>query len=152
MLIEWVNWQKRFLMRFKDSDAGKDWGQEEKGTAEDKMVGWHHQLDGHGFGWTLGVGDGQGGLACCGSWGLKESDTTEQLNWTDGIYMNFKAIKLKLKCYSGYWRSLVIMIIFLCLKDFSNNCGIKKNTVSSLRNLPTIIPPMASFCYQMDVS
>ena len=47
---------------------------------EDKMVGWHHWLDGHGFGWTPGVGDGQGGLACCGSWGPKESDTTERLN------------------------------------------------------------------------
>ena len=51
-----------------DPDAGKDWRWEEKGTAEDEMVGWHHRLDGHGFGWTLGVGDGQGGLACCGSW------------------------------------------------------------------------------------
>ena len=64
-------------------DAGKDWGQDEKGTTEDETVGWHHRLDGHGFGWTLGVGDGQGGLACCGSWGHKESDMTEQLNWTD---------------------------------------------------------------------
>ena len=63
--------------------AGKDWGQEEKGTTEDEMVGWHHQLDGHGFGWTLGVGDGQGGLACCDSWGRKESDMTERLNWTE---------------------------------------------------------------------
>ena len=67
----------------KDPDAGKDWGQEEKGMAEDEMVGWHHQLDGHGFGWTLGVCDGQVGLACCGSWGRKESDTTEWLNWTE---------------------------------------------------------------------
>ena len=50
------------------------------------MVGWHHWLDGHGFGWTLGVGDGQGGLECCGSWGRKESDMTEQLNWTDYLY------------------------------------------------------------------
>ena len=66
----------------KDPDAGRDWGQEEKGTT-DEMVGWHHQHNGHGFVWTLGVGDGQGGLACCGSWGRKESDTTEQLNWTD---------------------------------------------------------------------
>ena len=55
---------------------------EEKGTTEDEMVGWHHPLDGHGFGWTPGVGDGQGGLACCGSWCRKESDMTEQLNWT----------------------------------------------------------------------
>ena len=58
----------------------KDWGQE-KGTTEDEMVGWHHRLNGLGFGWTLGVGDGQGGLACCSSWGRKESDTTERLNW-----------------------------------------------------------------------
>ena len=65
------------------SNVGKDWGQEEKGTTEDEMVGWHHWLDGHGFGWTPGVGVGQGGLACCGSWGLKESDTTERLNWTE---------------------------------------------------------------------
>ena len=63
-------------------DAGKDWRQEEKGTTEDEMVGWHHQLNGHGFGWTPGVGDGQRGLVCCVSWGHKESDTTEQLNWT----------------------------------------------------------------------
>ena len=58
----------------------KDRGQEDKGTTEDEMVGWHHRLDGHGFGWTLGVGDGQEGLACCDSWGRKESDTTERLN------------------------------------------------------------------------
>ena len=64
----------------KDPDAGKDWGQEEKGTTEDKMVGWQHQLVGHGFGWTPGVGEGQGGLVCCGSWGRKESYTTEWLN------------------------------------------------------------------------
>ena len=69
----------------KDPDAGKDWGQEEKGTTEVEMVGGHHQLDGCGFGWTPGVGDGQGGLACCGSWGHKELDTTERLNWTECI-------------------------------------------------------------------
>ena len=61
------------------TDAGRDWGQE-KGTTEDEMAGWHHLLNGHGFGWTLGAGDGQGGLACCDSWGHKELDTTEQLN------------------------------------------------------------------------
>ena len=66
----------------KDPDAGKDWRQEEKEMIEDEMFGWHHQLDEHGFGWTLGVGNGQEGLACCGSWGRKESDTTEWLNWT----------------------------------------------------------------------
>ena len=67
----------------KDSDAGRDWGQEEKGTTEDEMAGWHHWLDGHKSEWTPGVGDGQGGLACCNAWGRKESDTTERLNWTE---------------------------------------------------------------------
>ena len=56
---------------------------EEKGMTDDEMAGWHHQLDGHELEWTLGVGDGQGGLACCNSWGRKESDTTEWLNWTE---------------------------------------------------------------------
>ena len=67
----------------KDSDAGRDWGQEEKGTTEDEMARWHHQLDGREFEWTPGVGDGQGSLACCDSWGHEESDRTEQLNWTE---------------------------------------------------------------------
>ena len=67
----------------KAPDAGKDWRQEEKGTTEDQMVGWHHWLNGHGFGWTQGVGDEQGGLVYCSSWGHKESDTTEWLNWTE---------------------------------------------------------------------
>ena len=65
----------------KDSDAGKDWGQEEKGMMEDEMFGWHHWLDGHEFEQALGVGDGQGSLACCSPWSHKGSDTTEWLNW-----------------------------------------------------------------------
>ena len=65
------------------TDAGRDRGQEEKGITEDEMAVWHHWLNGHEFEWTPGVGDGQGGLACCDSWGRKESDTTEQLNSTD---------------------------------------------------------------------
>ena len=67
----------------KDSDAGRDWGQEEKRTTEDEMAGWHHGLDGRESEWIPGDGDGQGGLACCDSWGRKESDTTEWLNWTE---------------------------------------------------------------------
>ena len=63
MQILWPPDAKSWLI-WKDPDAGKDWGQEEKGTTEDEMVGWHHWLDGHGFGWTLGVVDGQGGLVC----------------------------------------------------------------------------------------
>ena len=67
----------------KDSDAGRDWGQEEKGTTEDEMAGWNHRLNGRESEWTLGVGYGQGGLACWDSWGCKESDMTEWLNWTE---------------------------------------------------------------------
>ena len=67
----------------KDPDAGKDWEQEEKGTTEDEMAGWHHRLDGCEFEWTPGVGDGQGGLVCCDSWCRKELDMTGQLNWTE---------------------------------------------------------------------
>ena len=77
-----ILWPPHAKSRFirKDPDAGRDWGQEEKGMTEDEVGGWHHRHNRHEFGWTLGVGDGQGGQACCGSWGLKESDTTEQLN------------------------------------------------------------------------
>ena len=77
--ILWPPDAKSWLI-WKDPDTGKGWGQEEKGMTEDEMVGWHHRLNGHGFGWTPEVGDGQGGLVCCSSWGLKESDMTE-LNW-----------------------------------------------------------------------
>ena len=69
----------------KDPDVGRDWGQEGKGTTEDEMAGWHHWLDGRESEWTPGVGDGQGGLVWCNSWGHKESDTTERLNWTEWI-------------------------------------------------------------------
>ena len=72
---------RRVWLIGKDSDDGRDWGQE-KGTTQDEMAGWHHGLNGRESEWTPGVGDGQGGLACCDSWGRKESDT-EQLNWTD---------------------------------------------------------------------
>ena len=82
--IPWPPDAKSWLVG-KDPDAGKDWGEEEKETTEDEMVGWHHRHNGHGFGGTPGVGDGQGGLACCGSWGHKESDMTERLNWTEWL-------------------------------------------------------------------
>ena len=77
--ILWTPDAKSWLIG-KDPDAGKDWGQEEKGTTEDDMVGWHHWLNAHGFGWIQGVVDGQGGLACCSSWGHKELDMTDYLN------------------------------------------------------------------------
>ena len=90
--ILWPPHVKSWLIG-KDPDAGRDWGQEEKGTTEDEMAGRHHQLDAHEFGWTPGAGDGQGGLACCDSWGHKESDTSEQLNWTEISCIIFMALK-----------------------------------------------------------
>ena len=80
--LVWPPHAKSWLIG-KDSDTGRDWEQEEKGTAEDEMAGWHHRLNGRESEWTLGVGDGQGGLVCCDSWGHKESDMTERLNWTE---------------------------------------------------------------------
>jgi len=80
--ILWPPHEKYWLIS-KDSDAGRDWGQEEKGTTEDQMAGWHYRLDAHEFEWTPGVGDGRGGLACCDSSGCKELEMTEQLNWTE---------------------------------------------------------------------
>ena len=79
----------------KDPDAGKDWGQEEKGTTEDEMAAWHHRLNVHGFGWTPGVGDGRGGLVCCSSWGRKESDMTVRLNWTEFYFITILRFVLK---------------------------------------------------------
>ena len=80
--VVWPPNVKSWLIR-KDPEAEKDWRQEEKGTTEDEMVGWHHRLDGHEFKEALGVGDWQGGLACYSLWGCKELGTTEWLNWTE---------------------------------------------------------------------
>ena len=84
----------------KNSDAGRDWGQAEKGMTEDEMAGCHHWIDAHEFEWTLGDGDGQGSLACCDSWGRKESDTTEWLNWTEGFNKVCSFIKIRWR-YAG---------------------------------------------------
>ena len=80
--VLWLPHAKSWLI-WKDPDAGRDWGQEEKGATEDEMVGWHHWLNGHGFGWTPGVGDGQGGLACCSSWGRRvRHNWVTELDWS----------------------------------------------------------------------
>ena len=79
--VLWPSDLKSWLIR-KDPNAGKDWRHEEKGTTEDEMIGWHHWLDGHEFEQALGVGDGQGSLACHSPRGRKEWDMTEWLNWT----------------------------------------------------------------------
>ena len=100
--VLWPPHAKSWLIG-KDSDAGRDWGWDEKATTEDEMAWWHHQLDGDEFEWTLGVGDGQGGLVCCNSWGHKESDTTERLI----------AIELIAK-WIGYCCSVAQLCLNLC--------------------------------------
>ena len=104
----------------KDSDAGRDWGQEEKRTTEDEMAGWHNQLDGHEFEWTPGVGDGQRGLVCSDSWGRKESDTTEWLNWTE---------KLNFVTMSFLWSSYTNMITVVILKYTKKIIVIRRKTL-----------------------
>ena len=98
----WLTW--------KDPDAGKDGRREEKGTTEDEMVAWHHWLNGHEFEYTLGVGDGQGGLACWSPWGRKESDTTEWLNWTELPLMIFLSPVMS---YSSFLMSLSSVKIYV---------------------------------------
>ena len=106
----------------KDSDAGRDWGQEEKGMTEDDMAGWHHRLDGCESEWTPGIGDGQGGLVCCNSWGHKESDTTERLNWT----------KLNLLLPEHKWNYLKKQKIVSLLSSFQTH---KARNIFKLLNL-----------------
>ena len=112
--ILWPPDRKNWLIR-KDSDAGKDWRWEEKGTTEDEMVGWHYQLDGHEFEQGPGVGDGQGGLACCSPWGLKEWDATEQLNWTICILSHNGKIENSYYLCKP-WKILNVMLFWQCFK------------------------------------
>ena len=102
-----------------DSDAGRDWGQEEKGASEDEMAGWHHWLDGRESEWTPGVGDGQGGLVCCNSWGLKESDTTEQLIWSDRYYIHL----------GSSWISWTNQFCEILNSNWETNCLVPKSKV-----------------------
>ena len=101
---------------WKDPDAGKDWGQEEKETTEDELIGWHHRHNGHGFGWTPRVDDGQGGLVYCGLWGRKESDTTERLNWTkNSAYICENSLLKALLFYCLCFHPQPIWNWFLCV-------------------------------------
>ena len=117
-----VNHVKSWLIG-KDSDAGRDWGQEEKGMIEDEMAGWHHRLYGREFEWTPGVGDGQGGLVCCDSWGCKESDTTERLNWTEPQFKGISSLVLcllygpALTTIHDYWIDHILDYTDLCWKS-----------------------------------
>ena len=112
----------------KDPAAGKDWRQEEKGMTEDEMVGWHHQLNGHVFEKALGVGDGQGSLACCIPCGRKESDTTELLNWTElneknyiisQAYSRLHAANFKF-CHYNNWRYILVILKIFDLWIFAS--------------------------------
>ena len=103
-------WRVDWLLG-KDSDAGRDWGQEEKGTTEDEMAGWHHWLNGRESQWTPGVGDGQGGLARCNSWGRKKSDTAERRNWTE-----LNAVTVEFWKILGSWEMFLEGLMF-----FSDN-------------------------------
>ena len=100
--ILWPPHAKSWLI-VKVSDTGRDWRSDEKGTAEDEMAEWHYWLDGHDFGWTPGVGEWQGILACCDSWGRKESDTTEWLNWTELNWVMRKQVPM------------LMTLVFACL-------------------------------------
>ena len=119
--ILWPPDVKSWLI-WKDPDAGKDWGQEEKGTTEDEMAGWHHQLDGRESEWTPGVGDGQGGLECCSSWGRKESDITERLKWTELNWNSFHEVYSRNFIYfldieNGLFSSIIPWIIIICINE-----------------------------------
>ena len=110
--VLWPPHEKNWLIG-KNFDAGRDWGQEEKGKTEDEMAGWHHWFNRCKSEWTPGVGDGQGGLACCDSWGCKESDMTEglnwtELNWTDSLSeLDFSESQLKIVDYFPHrWSQL----------------------------------------------
>ena len=100
---------------WKDPDAGKDWRWEEKGMTEDEMVGWHHWLNRHEFEWTPGVGDGQGGLACCCPWGCKELDTNERLNWTEPRSQN-----LCHQCQASVKLQLALHLLLVIILQFYN--------------------------------
>ena len=120
----------------KDPDAEKDWGQEEKGTTEDETVGWHHQLNGHGFWWTPRVGDGWGGLRCCSSWGRKESVMTEWLNWTELNLKDTTRMLYNRKVYNCLKKRWCKMFLDLTWRQkFIWNHQFPKSTSMSLENV-----------------
>ena len=114
--LQYFGHLRQRLDSLEKTDTGRDWGQEEKGTTEDEMVGWHHWLDGRESEWTPGVGDGQGGLACCDSWGCKELDMTERLNWNELnwsfslCYGNYKSNVCVFVCVCDVWCSVCISV------------------------------------------
>ena len=110
----WPPDSKNWLI-WKDPDAGKDWEQEEKGMSEDEMVGWHHRLNGYEFEQALGDGDGQGGLACCCSWGHRELDTSERLNWTGNYFFLLlifsESVSVSFQRKTTHWRMYWVCLL-----------------------------------------
>ena len=137
--ILWPPHAKSWLIG-KDSDAGKIWGQEEKGTTEDEMAGWHHRLDGHEFGWTPGVGDGQGGLACC-IHGVTKSWTRlmTELNWRLGILLWGLKLSLQYKNFFG-----IIFLQFVYCPPRSSIMGLM--STSSKRTYATCHASHGYYC------
>ena len=141
----------------KDPDAGRDCGQE-KGTTEDEMAGWHHRLDGHEFGWTPGVGNGQGGLVCCDSWGRKVGhDWATELNWTElrsktrdtayyptNLIMNFFSAKTRPGVDCGSVHELLIAKFRLKLNKVGKTTRpFRSDQIRSVAQLcPTLCNPM----------
>ena len=128
--ILWPPHAKSWLIG-KDSDAGRDWGQEEKGTTEDEMAGWHDWLNTHEFGWTPGVGDGQRGLECCDSWGHKESDTTERLNWTELNWLRVKSFVFN----PAIWNQMAMSLMHLYFSNGVTWCRIPNLNVLKFLSL-----------------
>ena len=132
-----------------DSDDGRDWGQEEKGTTEDEMAGWHHRLDGREFEWTLGDGDRQGGLVCCDSWGRKEPDTTERLNWTD--WMKIGTIdRMERNLLGARYRGKAKLFVqrnWISRDSVSYNLRATRSVTYQSPLLFIIIPEFSCFCW-----
>ena len=126
--ILWPPHVKSWLIG-KDSDVGRDWGQEEKGMTEDEMAGWDYQLDAHEVEWTLGVGDGQGSVACCDSWGCKESDMTERLNWITLQYCGGFCCTFTWSSHGCIWK----FIFNHCIMNYRNEKIFPENYSHSAR-------------------
>ena len=139
--ILWLPDAKNWLFG-KNPDAGKDWRQEEKGTTEDEMIGWHHQLDEHEFEQALGVGDGQERLACCSPWCHKESDMTERLNWTETMRDHGSVKQLCPRSLSIFSSREAATGLWNCLRDLvvsseaSLSPGHYRNPVTLLNIFP----------------